>query len=560
MLRRIWSLSIKEFIHLRNDWFLPAFMLFGGVLELVVIAWATSRPIVNFPLIVLDHDRTVASRSLVESLENTGTFAPAIWATTMDEVQVSMDRGRVNAAVVVPPGFQREMKSAVGRPELPIILNGAESIPARAALQAIEGVAGDLETRITLDRIGLDPDDLGSFDFSLRVWFNEALVEAVYTTPAELALMLEFTVLLFAALAFSRERELGTLEQLLVMPYSSLEIIIGKSIPVLIIGMTDFILMLGVVHTLFDVPIRGSLALILIFAFGYLMVELGKGMVISVISKTQHQAFLLVLLIGMVDFLFTGYAAPVESMPQVLQWVANIIPAHHWLVILRGLMIKVPGLKSSCPIYLPWPRWGLSLSHFPCGLSGGLWIDSMIDIQTSTSPAIVSRGLEKQFGDFTAVNGVDFEVHFGEIFGFLGPNGSGKTTTIRMMLGLLQPSAGSVELLGSPVKGLSRDVRLRIGYMSQKFSLYNDLTVRQNLEFYGAAYGLKGGALQARIAEILALADLVGREDTPTKDLSGGWRQRRGGVRLADISDPHRRCGPGIQAGVLGAALPAGPG
>jgi ABC-2 type transport system ATP-binding protein len=149
-----------------------------------------------------------------------------------------------------------------------------------------------------------------------------------------------------------------------------------------------------------------------------------------------------------------------------------------------------------------------------------------MDTDSATAPAIISKGLVKQFGDFTAVNGVDFDVHFGEIFGFLGPNGSGKTTTIRMMLGLLQPSAGSVELLGIPVKGLTRDLRLRIGYMSQKFSLYNDLTVRQNLEFYGAAYGLADQRLQKRISEILELADLVGREDIHTKDLSGGWRQR----------------------------------
>ncbi len=132
-------------------------------------------------------------------------------------------------------------------------------------------------------------------------------------------------------------------------------------------------------------------------------------------------------------------------------------------------------------------------------------------MDSSLAPAIISKGLVKQFGDFTAVNGIDFEVHFGEIFGFLGPNGSGKTTTIRMMLGLLQPSAGSVELFGTPVKGLNRDIRMRIGYMSQKFSLYNDLTVRQNLEFYGAAYGLSDRRLQDRISEILELADLVGR-------------------------------------------------
>jgi ABC-2 type transport system permease protein len=148
------------------------------------------------------------------------------------------------------------------------------------------------------------------------------------------------------------------------MPYTSLEIIIGKSIPVFIIGLTDFVLMLGVVHWLFDVPIRGSLALILIFASGYLIVELGKGLVISVISKTQHQAFLLVMLIGMVDFLFTGYAAPVESMPRALQLFANIVPAHHWLAILRGLMIKGAGIEVLLPNLLTLAALGVVIITF----------------------------------------------------------------------------------------------------------------------------------------------------------------------------------------------------
>ena len=159
-----------------------------------------------------------------------------------------------------------------------------------------------------------------------------------------MGLMLEFTTLLFAALAFSREKELGTLEQLLVMPFSSLEIIIGKAIPVIIVAYADFLLMLGMVHFVFDVPIRGSLGLLFLLGFGYLLVELGKGMVLSVISKTQMQAFLLVLLVGMTDFMFTGYAAPVESMPQALQTFAKIIPAHQWLEIVRGIMLKGAGM------------------------------------------------------------------------------------------------------------------------------------------------------------------------------------------------------------------------
>ncbi len=136
------------------------------------------------------------------------------------------------------------------------------------------------------------------------------------------------------------------------------------------------------------------------------------------------------------------------------------------------------------------------------------------------------RDLVKNFGDFTAVNQVSFDVNGGEIFGFLGPNGSGKTTTIRMMLGLLQPTAGEIEILGIPVDGQTREILPRIGYMSQQFSLYSDLTVLQNLLFYGQAYGLDSGEMNKNIQSAISLAGLEGYEHSPTKDLSGGWRQR----------------------------------
>jgi len=139
---------------------------------------------------------------------------------------------------------------------------------------------------------------------------------------------------------------------------------------------------------------------------------------------------------------------------------------------------------------------------------------------------ITARSLVKRFGDFTAVAGIDFDVRRGEIFGFLGPNGSGKTTTIRMMLGLLQPSAGTVKVLGVPVTEHPERIRPRIGYMSQRFSLYNDLTVLQNLRFYGRAYGLENDLLHERVQDALRMAGLEGRERMCTKDLSGGWRQR----------------------------------
>jgi len=143
-----------------------------------------------------------------------------------------------------------------------------------------------------------------------------------------------------------------------------------------------------------------------------------------------------------------------------------------------------------------------------------------------THPAIHAKSLTKCFGDFTAVEGVSFEVFPGEIFGFLGPNGSGKTTSIRMMLGLMKPTSGEVQVLGMKVDGDTVRIRPRVGYMSQRFSLYNDLSVLQNLNFYGAAYGLKNAELQDRIKNALHMAGLEGREHAKTKDLSGGWRQR----------------------------------
>lgn len=139
---------------------------------------------------------------------------------------------------------------------------------------------------------------------------------------------------------------------------------------------------------------------------------------------------------------------------------------------------------------------------------------------------IFVEGLKKNFGDFTAVNGVDFQVNRGEIFGFLGPNGSGKTTTIRMMLGLLAPTAGKVQVLDIPVIENPGALRSKVGYMSQHFSLYNDLTVEQNLRFYGTAYGLSNAELRDQMKAAVDLAGLAGREKVKTDALSGGWRQR----------------------------------
>ena len=140
--------------------------------------------------------------------------------------------------------------------------------------------------------------------------------------------------------------------------------------------------------------------------------------------------------------------------------------------------------------------------------------------------AVVTHDLTKRFGDFVAVDHVNFSIPQGEIFGFLGPNGAGKTTTIRMLLGLLRPTTGTATVLGLDVVREIDEIRRRIGYMSQKFSLYNDLTVAENLNFFGGTYGVRGRQLRRRKEAILHMAGLEGRERELTRNLSGGWKQR----------------------------------
>ena len=141
-------------------------------------------------------------------------------------------------------------------------------------------------------------------------------------------------------------------------------------------------------------------------------------------------------------------------------------------------------------------------------------------------PAINVDQLTRRFGSFTAVNGIDFAVPEGEVFGFLGPNGSGKTTTIRMLLGLLPPTAGTAQVLGQDIRQAGNELRAQLGYMSQKFSLYRDLTVLENLRFFGRGYGLNGATLRRRIEEVVDIIGLQGHEGTATRELSGGWAQR----------------------------------
>lgn len=346
MFRRIWHLATKELIHLRRDILLVSFLVLGPVSELVFIAWSTSAPIEHLPTAIVDQDRTEASRALVVALENSETFDAKYYPSSESELSALLDTGSVSAGVLIPTGFaERLSMPGSDPPQVQVILDGSDPAAARAAEMTAQGVIESYAQERVLQTWGHVAGQTGEvIRTDVRVWFNEELSQANYTVPSEMGFMLSMVALMVAAISIARERELGTFEQLMVTPIRSWELIIGKAIPAVLISYFDFLLMLGITVFIFGVPMKGSLPLLLVLALLYIFVELGWGLLISGFCRTQLQALLLVMVVAMVGMVFSGYAFPVDTMPPVMQMLANLVPIKHWLLIMRDIMLKGAGI------------------------------------------------------------------------------------------------------------------------------------------------------------------------------------------------------------------------
>jgi ABC-2 type transport system permease protein len=346
MFTRIWNLALKDMIQLWRDRLILIFIILGPVSELTLVAWATSGDIEHIPTAVVDWDRTPTSRHLVQTLVNTETFDADFYPRDEVEARALINAGTALVAVLIPAGFEEDLAALnTGPGQVQVILDGADPSAARAAQMSAEGAVSGFAQEIALARFGHALDRWGEIiELDVRVWFNEELKTSNYEVPSELGFMLVAVALMIASLGIARERELGTLEQLLVTPLRSIELVIGKALPALIISYVNFLLMLGLVVFVFRVPMRGSWTLLLSIAFFYILVELGWGLMISAVSRTQVQGLLMAFMIMMVEVVFSGYAFPVENMPWLLQRIANFVPIKHWLLILRGILLKGAGI------------------------------------------------------------------------------------------------------------------------------------------------------------------------------------------------------------------------
>ena len=345
MLTRIWTLAVKELIQLWRDKLILLFVFLGPATELSLVAWSTSGDIDHVPTAIVDRDRSAASRALVLALENTETFDAIHYPLDEDAAAALVDSGTALVAVVIPQGFEEQIISGGTPAQVQVILDGADPSAARVAEMNAEGAVAAFAQQIALERLGHLADQWGEvIELDARVWFNEELKTSNYEVPSELGFMLVGVALMLASLGIARERELGTLEQLMVTPLRTMELILGKALPVLVLSYGSFLIMLSLVVFVFKVPMRGSWSLLLVIAFFYLLIEMIWGLMISAVSKTQVQALLLAFTLMMVEVVFSGFAFPVENMPWLLQRVANFVPIKHWLLILRGILLKGAGV------------------------------------------------------------------------------------------------------------------------------------------------------------------------------------------------------------------------
>lgn len=369
MLNRIWMLIVKEIIQLARNKILAPLILVGPLLEMSLIAWATAAPITHLPTAIVDLDRSEPSRALLTAFYNTETFDFDYYFDSPTEVTPAIETGQAVAGLIIPADYsQRLANPRAGPAQVAFILDGSDPTSAAAALKSANGVVEHLNRRLVVERSGSNEAEFSLVQPRLRVRYNEEMKKSVYTVPSELGLMLFAVALMVAGIGIARERELGTLEQLMVTPITRVELIIAKSVPAVLLAYTVFLSMLAVAILAFGVPMRGSWPLLLSISLIFILVELGFGLMISAYAANQLQGLILAFMWVMIEFFFSGYGVPVENMPQVLQKIAPIFPIYHYMIIFRGILLKGVGLD------IFWPHLLAALAIGAVVLTLAVWL------------------------------------------------------------------------------------------------------------------------------------------------------------------------------------------
>ena len=339
MFRGLWAILKKEIIHIKRD---PAtrFVLAIPLIELLLFGYAIDTDVKHVPTVVLDFNQDAESRLLVNEFENTRYFKLVGDVRSDQELQAAIVSGRAKVGIKIPPDYSANLLN--GRQgQVQVIIDGSDSTTALQILNASQQL-GFLKS---LEREGVSPA-MFSVDVRPRLLFNPNLQSANFFVPGLIGIVLQLVTVFLTAFAIVRERERGTLEQLLVTPVSKGGLILGKLLPYTVIGFAQTVLVLLVMVFLFGVPINGSVTLLLFLSLFFLVSALGIGIVISTFARNQGEAMQLSLMSMLPAFLLSGFVFPRDSMPLIIYIISLFIPATYYLEILRGIILRGAGIAA----------------------------------------------------------------------------------------------------------------------------------------------------------------------------------------------------------------------
>jgi ABC-2 type transport system permease protein len=358
MFLRLKTMLIKEFIQVFRDPRMRIVLFLPPMMQLIVFGYAANTDIRNIRLAVYDQDRSPESRELIERLSASGYFRIAYAAKSPGEVRRHIDAGRVSAAVEINYGFSRQLRRQLGT-TIQVIIDGTDSNTASVVMSYVQRIVGEYSRYLLDKRLRSIPDlpttlkqplfKTGGIEIQSRAFFNPNLESRNFYVPGIIALLIMLVTLILTCMAIVREREIGTMEQIMVSPIRPFELILGKTIPFALIGYIDVALVTFVGVFLFDVPIRGSIALLLFATTLYLLSSLGIGLFISTISRTQQQAMMTMFFFFVPAILLSGFIFPIANMPQWAQVLTYANPLRYFLVIIRGIFLRGNGIDVLWP-------------------------------------------------------------------------------------------------------------------------------------------------------------------------------------------------------------------
>jgi ABC-2 type transport system permease protein len=350
-LRRIKALTKKEFIQMSRD--IRSLMggLFIPLLMIFLFGYALSLDVDRIPTVVLDFDKTPTSREFIQRLTDSRYFTLVRYLGRDGEVDSSLARGEALMALVIPTDFASKLKQGIASP-VQAVFDGSDSNTATIALGYLKAVASGFDIAIQEHRIrraGLTMVDM-PLEGRIRVWFNPELKSKNFIIPGLTGVIMMAICTVMTALSVSREKETGTLEQLISTPITSLELLVGKLLPYLAVGLVDLALVVGAGVLIFGVPFRGSYIDLFLTSMLFLIGTLSWGLFVSVIAKNQIQASQISMITAYLpSFLLSGFIYPIENMPVVLQGITFIVPARYFVEILKGLFLQGVGLSVLWP-------------------------------------------------------------------------------------------------------------------------------------------------------------------------------------------------------------------